>query len=138
MNHLVNPQPLLATQILLWVRTRIHNAISPVDGVHYEASLYGPFNNLFNLVFPVQQNFMIQPQAVLRKEWDGDFSSDVGSIGSGPRDLGDFEEGGLHNGLDIPANETHELEEYGGAGDFSVDSQDARVGEYHAFTNEYC
>ncbi|KAG5639990.1 hypothetical protein DXG03_001916, partial [Asterophora parasitica] len=49
--------------------------------VHYESSLYGPLNGIFSALFPIERRFMVKPQGLLRKEFDGKVSSEAGNVG---------------------------------------------------------
>ncbi|KAF8068710.1 hypothetical protein FPV67DRAFT_1652178 [Lyophyllum atratum] len=96
------PQPSLADQISPWVLQRLQNALraqpqlendDQATGVHYEASLYGPFCSLFTEIFPSHRKFMIKPQGLrLRREYDAAVASDRGSTGSDWRYLTDFQD----------------------------------------------
>ncbi|KAI0943246.1 hypothetical protein AcW1_002457 [Taiwanofungus camphoratus] len=54
------------TIIPQWLRDRFA-AISSVDAVHYESSLYGPINMLLTEYFPARGRFLVKPQPRLRE-----------------------------------------------------------------------
>ena len=76
-------QPPLAQQVLPWVSKRLSNTLHYKGGVRYEASLYGPLLTILTCIFTPDRLFMVKPQGLLRLEFEGSFSSDVGSLGGG-------------------------------------------------------
>ncbi|GLB38944.1 hypothetical protein LshimejAT787_0601060 [Lyophyllum shimeji] len=79
-------QPPLDRHIPPWVLRRLQHAID--SGVHYEASLYGPYNTFLTALFPMERHFMVKPQGLLRREFNGRIPSDKGSIAS--EDVGEI------------------------------------------------
>ncbi|KAF8073673.1 hypothetical protein FPV67DRAFT_1478887 [Lyophyllum atratum] len=74
------PQPPLSRHIPSWLINRLQNVIH--GGVHFESSLYGPYNTYLTALFPMERRFMVKPQGLLRSEFDGGIASDKGSIAS--------------------------------------------------------
>jgi hypothetical protein len=48
-----------------WLESRFLSNLTD-DNVRYESSQYGPINGILGHVFPIQQRFMVKPQAKLR------------------------------------------------------------------------
>lgn len=62
-DHMANPVRLPG-----WLQTRLSEVFR--NPIHYEASHYGPINALLSTYFPPDRNFLVKPQARLRREDD--------------------------------------------------------------------
>src|SRR6202042_832301 len=104
---MANPLPIVRP-LDAWLESRIASTIQD-DHVRYEASQYGPLNGLLGHVFPVQQTFMVKPQAKLRP-----------TLGPAPVNPPD----GMRVSIDSMDNEVHSRTTVAGRGREQLDEPD--------------
>ncbi|KAF8066521.1 hypothetical protein FPV67DRAFT_1449709 [Lyophyllum atratum] len=73
----------LKARILPWVAYNFQKQVG--SNVHYENQLYGPWNSFLSSIFPLERQFMVIPQAIIRRVITdpADIDEDLGNVSAG-------------------------------------------------------